>query len=386
MSNDAPIDWVTTILFSTTFVAAVVGVPLYGFLIGFSAASWVWFALFLFASGLSITAGYHRLWAHRSYEAHWSVRLFFMLFGAMAIQNSIYIWAAGHRPHHHFVDDEDRDPYSSRRGMWFSHIGWMLRKYASGEPDFKYVKDLERDPIVMFQHRHYVALVLAMNIALPLLVGLLSGDVWGTLMLAGVLRLVVNHHVTFFINSLAHGWGRQPYTDRNTSRDNPILALFTYGEGYHNFHHLFANDYRNGVRWWQWDPTKWLIRGMAMLGLTSKLRVTPPVVIEQARLDMQFSRAQVSVAKQAEHGDGLAVELRDLVTREYEAFTATLAEWSAARETWLATTREHVAERLAEGFAGTFERIDLAAYAREIESRLRAQRRRLERLAQPPLY
>ena len=83
-------------------------------------------------------------------------------------------------------------------------------------------------------------LVLAMNIGLPLLVGVLSGDVWGTLMLAGVLRLVVNHHVTFFINSLAHGWGHQPYTDQNTSRDNPILAFFTYGEGYHNFHHLFA--------------------------------------------------------------------------------------------------------------------------------------------------
>jgi fatty-acid desaturase len=201
------------------------------------------------------------------------VRLFFMLFGAMTIQNSIYIWAAGHRPHHRFVDDEDLDPYSSRRGMWFSHIGWMLRSYASGVPDFKYVKDLERDPIVMFQHRHYVPLVLAMNIALPLLVGALSGDVWGTLMLAGVLRLVVNHHVTFFINSLAHGWGHQPYTDQNTSRDNPVLAFFTYGEGYHNFHHLFASDYRNGIRWWQWDPTKWLIRAMSMLGLASKLRV-----------------------------------------------------------------------------------------------------------------
>ena len=103
-------------------------------------------------------------------------------------------------------------------------------------------------------------------------------------MLAGVLRLVVNHHVTFFINSLAHGWGQQPYTDQNTSRDNPILAFFTYGEGYHNFHHLFASDYRNGIRWWQWDPTKWLIRSMSMMGLASKLRITPSVAIEQARL------------------------------------------------------------------------------------------------------
>jgi stearoyl-CoA desaturase (delta-9 desaturase) len=371
-TTHAPINWVTTILFSTTFVAAVIGVPLYGWLVGYSAAAWVWFTVFLIASGLSITAGYHRLWSHHAYEAHWSVRLFFMLFGAMTIQNSIYIWAAGHRPHHRFVDDEDLDPYSSRRGMWFSHIGWMLRSYASGVPDFKYVKDLERDPIVMFQHNHYLPIVLTMNIALPLLVGVLSGDVWGTLMLAGVLRLVVNHHVTFFINSLAHGWGRQPYTDQNTSRDNPILAFFTYGEGYHNFHHLFASDYRNGIRWWQWDPTKWLIRAMSMLGLASKLRVTPSVAIEQARLDMQFNRAQVSVAKHAARGDGYATELRDFVTREYDAFTATLAEWSAARDAWIAATREQVAEQ--------FERIDLTAYAREIEQRLRAQRRRLERM------
>ena len=371
-TTHAPINWVTTILFSTTFVAAVIGVPLYSWLVGYSAAAWVWFAVFLIASGLSITAGYHRLWSHHAYEAHWSVRLFFMLFGAMTIQNSIYVWAAGHRPHHRFVDDEDLDPYSSRRGMWFSHIGWMLRSYASGVPDFKYVKDLERDPIVMFQHDHYLPIVLAMNIALPLLVGVLSGDVWGTLLLAGVLRLVVNHHVTFFINSLAHGWGRQPYTDQNTSRDNPILAFFTYGEGYHNFHHLFASDYRNGIRWWQWDPTKWLIRVMSMLGLATKLRVTPSVAIEQARLDMQFNRAQASVAKHAARGDGYATELRDFVTREYAAFTATLAEWSAARDAWIAATREQVAEQL--------ERIDLTAYAREIEQRLRAQRRRLERM------
>jgi len=371
----APIDWVTTILFSATFAVAVTAVPIYGWFVGYSTASWIWFGIFLAATGLSITAGYHRLWSHRSYEAHWSVRLFFMLFGAMAIQNSIYIWAAGHRPHHRFVDDEEEDPYSSRRGLWFSHIGWMLRRHPSGEPDFKYVKDLERDPIVMFQHRHYVPIVLAMNFGLPLLVGVISGDIWGALLLAGVLRLVINHHVTFFINSLAHAWGSQPYTDQNTSRDNPILAFFTYGEGYHNFHHLFANDFRNGIRWWHWDPTKWLIRGMSFLGLTRKLRITPAIAIEQARLDMHFSRAERSVLQKAARGDGFAVELRERITREYEAFTATLAEWSAARDSWMASTREHVAEQL--------ERFHFTAYAREIEARLRAQRRRLEQL---PLY
>jgi stearoyl-CoA desaturase (delta-9 desaturase) len=182
--------------------------------------------------------------------------------------------------------------------------------------------------------------------------------------------------VTFFINSLAHGWGRQPYTDKNSARDNPLLALLTYGEGYHNFHHLFAHDYRNGVRWWQWDPTKWLIRGMALLGLAKKLRVTPAIAIEQARLDMQFSRAQAHVERKAANGDRGLAELRDFVAREYESFTATLAEWAATRDAWVASTREQFAERLAEGL----DRIDFSAYAHEIERRFRAQRRRLEQV------
>jgi stearoyl-CoA desaturase (Delta-9 desaturase) len=370
-----PIDWVPAVVLTGTFVAALVLVPLYGLTIGYSTASWLWFALFLVLSGLSITAGYHRLWAHRAYEAHWTVRLVFMLFGAMAIQNSILVWAAGHRPHHRFVDDAASDPYSARRGLWYSHIGWMLRRYPAAIPDFKYVKDLQRDPLVVFQHAHYVPIVLAMNIALPALVGWLSGDLWGTVLLAGLLRLVVNHHITFFINSLAHYWGKQPYTDENSSRDNPVLAVFTYGEGYHNFHHLFAHDYRNGIRWWHWDPTKWLIRALSFAGLTSKLRTTPEIDIERARLAMQFKRAEERLALEAARGERpVLIQMQVRIEREYEAFLATLAEWSAAREAWVTATRRKMADQI--------ERMDadLKACARDIEMRLREQRRRLEQL------
>jgi stearoyl-CoA desaturase (delta-9 desaturase) len=373
-SDRAPIDWVTTVLFSSTFLVAAMGVPVYGAYFGFSAGSVIAFVLFLVASGLSITAGYHRLWAHRAYEAHWSVRLFFMLFGAMTIQNSILAWAAGHRPHHRYVDEVDRDPYSIRRGFWFAHIGWMLRRYPSGEPDYGTVRDLERDPIVAFQHRHYLPIVLGMNIGLPLLAGFAAGDVWGTLLLAGVLRIVINHHVTFFINSLAHWWGERPYSDQNSARDNPVLAFLTYGEGYHNFHHHFASDYRNGVRWWQWDPTKWLIYALSRVGLAHRLRITPAVRIEHARLDMQFRRTQARLAERAAHGHGHTLaHLKEVVAREYEAFTTTLAEWSAARDAWVTATRERVAEHLAH--------FDFKAYTREVEARLRAQRRRLEFLS-----
>jgi stearoyl-CoA desaturase (delta-9 desaturase) len=382
----SPINWVATVMFIVTGFFALLVAPLYGWKVGYSGAAWTWFFVFLACTGLSITAGYHRLWSHGAYEAHWTVRLFFMLFGAMAVQNSILIWCAGHRPHHKFVDDVEKDPYSAKRGLWFSHIGWMLRHYPSGDPDFSYVRDLERDPIVAFQHRHYVPVVLAMNFGLTALVGWLSGDLWGTLLLAGFVRLVVNHHATFFINSLAHYWGTQPYTDENTAKDNPVLAFFTYGEGYHNFHHIFSHDYRNGIRWFHWDPTKWLIRSLSFVGLAQKLRVTPAVTIERAKLDMQFKRARARLEAGAAKGRIDVAALRERVQKEYEAFTATLAEWSNAREQLAAAARERAsaAKELASAardrVARSLEGVDLQSVAREIELRLREQRRRVRAL------
>ena len=127
---------------------------------------------------------------------------------------------------------------------------------------------------------------------LPLALGFYLGDVIGTLLLVGLLRLVVNHHVTFFINSLAHMWGKQPYTDENSAKDNWFLSIFTYGEGYHNFHHLFQSDYRNGVRWFAIDLNKWFIATAAGFGLARDLRRTPQFKILRARLHMDFKRAR----------------------------------------------------------------------------------------------
>src|SRR5204862_402779 len=159
-----------------------------------------------------------------------------------------------------------------------------------------------RDSLLAFQHRYDVPLAVALNIGLPLLLGILSHDVWGMLILAGVLRLVWSHHITFFINSLAHMWGSRPYTDENTARDNPVIAVVTYGEGYHNFHHIFAHDYRNGVRWWQWDLTKWLIAGLQVVGLTRRLKRTPVFQIQRALLAMPFTRARQCLASNRHAG------------------------------------------------------------------------------------
>jgi len=254
------------------------------------------FGTIVFA-GISITAGYHRLWAHKTYDAHWSLRILFALGGALAVQNSILHWSSDHREHHKHVDHDEHDPYSASRGFWYSHIGWMLREYqANRYHDYNNVKDLQKDPIVMWQHRNYLSLTLLTAIGWPLLIGWLLGDILGGVLLVGFARLVINHHTTFFINSLAHIWGKQTYTDRNSARDNGVLALLTFGEGYHNYHHIFSADYRNGIRWWHFDPTKWLIRACSWLGLTRNLKRTNEFQIERARLDMAMKRAEQKVA------------------------------------------------------------------------------------------
>jgi stearoyl-CoA desaturase (Delta-9 desaturase) len=368
-ATEAPLVWPNVLMFVLTAAAAIVLVPWYGLSHGFTRADLLCCVIFATANGMAITAGYHRLWAHRTYEAHWSLRFAYLVFGTMALQNSVFAWCSGHRTHHLHVDDVDQDPYSARRGFWFSHIGWMLREYPSGREDFSNIPDLKKDPLLAFQHRHYVPLAVALNFGLPLLAGLVFGDVWGMLILAGVLRLVWSHHVTFFINSLAHMWGRQPYTEDNTARDNPVLAVVTYGEGYHNFHHLFAHDYRNGVRWWQWDPTKWLIAAFQAVGLTRRLKRTPVFQIQRALLTMQFQRAQARLAELPPSAPAHLQALRARIAHEYESFLAALAEWARVKEQWLEEKKRAVLEQ--------WQQVDLQSKFAEIERRLRLQRRRM---------
>jgi stearoyl-CoA desaturase (delta-9 desaturase) len=372
----APINWVTAILFTLLPLAALISIPWYGIVHGFSTASVVLFFVFMWAGGVSITAGYHRLWSHRAYSAHWSVRLFFMLFGAMSLQNSILIWASQHRTHHRFVDDVERDPYSAKRGFWFSHMGWILRNYKSGENDFSNARDLERDPLVMFQHRFYLPITLAMNIALPLALGWAVGDMWGVFLLAGLLRLVLNHHFTWFINSLAHMWGSQPYTDENTARDNGVLAFLTYGEGYHNFHHIFQNDYRNGVKWYQFDPTKWIIALLSGLRLATGLKRVPDLWIQRAQLAMQFKRVEAALETRRtnrEIADEHLDRLRARVTEEYSAFKSSLEEWAKVRDEWVADRKQRLLQR--------WEETSFRLRLKGIEQGLRMQRRRLRAMS-----
>ncbi len=365
--------WANVLMFVLTLAASLTIVPWYGFTFGFSTAAWVWFAVLLYANGLAITGGYHRLWSHRTYDSHWSLRFIYMILGAMALQNSVLVWASGHRMHHQYVDDADRDPYAASRGLWFSHIGWMLRRYPSGEVDFSNVRDLQKDPLVAFQHRYYYPLAIGLNVLVPLALGWLHGDLWGVFLLAGVLRLVVSHHFTFLINSVAHAFGRQPYSDQHSARDNGWLAVLTYGEGYHNFHHEFAHDYRNGIHWWQWDPSKWIICSLSWVGITRKLRRTPAVTIQRARLAMQFRRVQERLERRgATLPNGDIERLRATISREYDQFVATLSEWSKLTDAWYTKTRERIVQR--------WEEASFRAETRALLFQMRMQHRRLQLL------
>ena len=244
-------------------------------------------AIWFLCCGISITGGYHRLFSHRSYEASPLLRAFYLLFGAASFQTSAITWCADHRQHHSRTDTEE-DPYNRKRGFWWSHIGWIMMD--QGDLDYSSVKDLFAQRLVRWQHRFYMPIAVFAGFLLPAGIGALWGDAIGGLLVGGMLRLVFQWHVTWSVNSVAHTLGTRPYSTEVTARDSFLTALLTLGEGYHNFHHRFQADYRNGVRWWQFDPTKWFVWCASKVRLTRNLRRVPARAIQQAKLAVRMKR------------------------------------------------------------------------------------------------
>lgn len=237
---------------------------------------------FYFATGLSITAGYHRLFSHRTYKASWPVKLFFLLFGAATFQNSCLKWSADHRRHHTHVDS-DEDPYNIKEGFFYAHIGWVLLK-ENKKYENLFPKDLMNDKLVLWQHKYYLPICVFMGLLLPGLIGMIFGSFLQGLAIAGLFRIVFVHHATFFINSLCHIIGGETFSTEHSAKDSWVMAFFTYGEGYHNFHHTFQTDYRNGIKWYHYDPSKWTIWVLSKLGLAHSLKTTASEDIELAKL------------------------------------------------------------------------------------------------------
>ncbi|MEC8229545.1 MAG: fatty acid desaturase [Pseudomonadota bacterium] len=362
---------ITNILvFVITGLIAFVGVPYWAMTQGFDTTEIVTTLVLFYATGMSITAGYHRLWSHKTYDAHPVVKVVLAIGGAMALQNSILHWSSDHRVHHRHVDEDDKDPYSAGKGLWFSHIGWMLREYQSHRyDDYSNCKDLQKDKVVMWQHNHYLPIVLIANFGLTGFLGWLNGDIFSMILLAGVFRLVAVHHVTFFINSLAHYWGSQPYTDTNSARDNGILAFFTFGEGYHNFHHIFEYDYRNGIRWYQFDPTKWLIKGLSFVGLTKNLRTCPEERIEKARAAMQLKRASQKVSKLPN-----AEEVMQTLQKEYDVLLQKMTDYYTTKKRIMNLRKKHLMRSM--------ERLELDFKYKELKQSLVLQKEKWLKVSQ----
>jgi stearoyl-CoA desaturase (Delta-9 desaturase) len=322
--SSLPLDWRNIALLAFVHAVALGGMAIYLPIHGLSLAALIIGVVLTVLTSLAISAGYHRLFSHRAYEAHPVLRFLLLAFGAGAFQNSALAWAADHRRHHGRTDTA-LDPYDVTRGFWHAHIGWVLRK---PDPAIKPVpvRDLERDPLVLWQHRHYAIIGTAVGVGLPVLLGFVFGDPWGGFIVGGAVRLLLSYHATFSINSFAHLVGSQPYSDKDSARDSLLTAIISMGEGYHNFHHAFPSDYRNGVLAHQFDPSKWVLRALAMTGLARKLRRTPAPAIVRARLRMDERRlgpwlsptARPRLEQLRTAIDRAAVRWHDLVV-QYEA-------------------------------------------------------------------
>jgi stearoyl-CoA desaturase (delta-9 desaturase) len=269
----------------------LIAVPWYGFTYGFQVSDIVCLVVFYCLTGVAITMGYHRLWSHRAYKANKIVSYFLLVFGTAALQNSIIQWASDHRKHHKDVDDPIKDPYAATKGFWYSHFGWLLKHNNADVQEIRGVNDLAKDKAIMFQHKHYTILAILACFGLPALYGLFTGRVVACVLMGGFLRVVLVHHATFCINSLAHTLGRRPYSRKNTARDSFVTALVTGGEGYHNYHHAFAGDYRNGIRFFDFDPSKWFIASLAKIGWCYDLKRTPKHLIEIAKAKVKLDEA-----------------------------------------------------------------------------------------------
>lgn len=246
------------------------------------------FATTYLLTGLGVTVGFHRLFTHRSFKTSRPMRALFAVLGSAAIEGPVIEWVSNHRQHHRFSDrpGDPHSPHVDRRGGWrgavggliHAHVGWILGDGDTASEE-RYAKDLLEDPIVRFVDRTFLLWVLS-GLAFPFGLGLaLSGSITGGLtglLWGGAVRIFFVHHSTFSINSLCHFFGQRRFATGDQSRNLLWLALPTLGEAWHNNHHAFPTSANHGLRWWQLDPSGWLISALERVGLIwDVVRITP---------------------------------------------------------------------------------------------------------------
>jgi stearoyl-CoA desaturase (delta-9 desaturase) len=234
------------------------------------------------ATGLGITVGFHRFFAHRSFETNKVVQFALGVLGSMAVQAPVIKWVAQHRRHHQH-SDEPGDPHSPYlqgrgvlgvlRGFWHSHLGWVFRPEVPNLA--RYVPDLLENGVARIVSRLF-PLWVAVGLLIPTVLGgvitlswsgALLGFIWG-----GLVRVFLVHHVTWSINSVCHLWGTRPFSSGDRSRNNFVFGVLAMGEGWHNNHHAFPASARHGLCWWQFDLSYLVIRVLALVGLAYNVR------------------------------------------------------------------------------------------------------------------
>ncbi|MCT2583658.1 acyl-CoA desaturase [Actinophytocola gossypii] len=242
-------------------------------------ADMVAFGIMYVIAGLGVSTGYHRLLAHRAFQTTRPLRIFFAAAGAMAGQGPPITWVAHHRRHHR-VADKPGDPHSpyhdeepglkgALKGLWHAHMGWLFERGLSSDP-MRYCPDILRDKDMRFISKHFTWFVLA-GVALPGLIGFtLTGTLFGAMtgaLWGGLVRFFFANHVTYAVNSIGHYFGRRRFATPDESRNVGWLALFSFGEAWHNNHHAFPRSASHGMRWYELDISALVIRGLERLKL-----------------------------------------------------------------------------------------------------------------------
>jgi stearoyl-CoA desaturase (delta-9 desaturase) len=271
--------WVVSAPFFAVHVAAVAGVVMLGW-------SWKGFGLAValyFIRMFGVTGAYHRYFSHRTYRTSRWFQFALAWLAQTSLQKGALWWAAHHRDHHKYSDTK-LDPHSWREeGFWWSHVGWILSRKTE-ETDFKKIGDLARYPELRWLNTYHLVPGVLLAVGLWL-VGSWPALVWGFFVSTTLLW-----HGTFTINSLSHGWGFRRYPTTDDSKNNPILAIITMGEGWHNNHHYYPRSVRQGFFWWEYDVTYYILRALSAVGLVWDLH-TPPQAVRDGNLDAGRPRA-----------------------------------------------------------------------------------------------
>ena len=261
--------------------------------VAFSPLDLILLLAFYVVCAFGTTIGFHRLFTHRGFETSGPVRAVFAVLGCMTMQGPLTQWVTDHR-RHHALSDKPGDPHSPHvghgEGLWgtvrgfvHAHVGWLFTQKGM-ERGREYGKDLYEDRLLVWIDRLYIVWV-ALTLGLPFLLGLWIGGSWErgvqAFVWAGLVRIFLYQHATFAVNSVCHMWGRRHFRSRDEARNNWVIALLVFGEGWHNNHHAFPASARHGLRRFQLDPSWWVIRGLEKLGLVWDVKVPSPAQLER---------------------------------------------------------------------------------------------------------